>query len=76
MAEDDEYDIMMARGALEEARLANDMYFVEDGEELVDYLYHRGKYTDHANSPRPGLILPDLNMPREDGRETLKEIKT
>ncbi len=75
MAEDDEDDRLMTRDALEEARLVNEIHFVEDGEELMDYLYHRGKYSDHATSPRPGLILLDLNMPRKDGREALREIK-
>ncbi len=75
MAEDDEDDRLMTRDALKEARLVNEIHFVEDGEELMDYLYHRGKYTDHATSPPPGLILLDLNMPRKDGREALREIK-
>lgn len=75
MADDDEDDRMFAQDALVEARLANHIDFVEDGEELMDYLQHRGKY-DNGNSPtRPGLILLDLNMPRKDGREALKEIK-
>ena len=75
MADDDEDDRMFAQGALVEARLANNIDFVEDGEELMDYLQHKGKY-DNGNSPaRPGLILLDLNMPRKDGREALKEIK-
>src|SRR3954451_5788753 len=75
MADDDADDRMMTREAFEESRLANDLRFVEDGEELLDYLKRRGKYTDPASSPRPGLILLDLNMPRKDGREALKEIK-
>ncbi len=75
MADDDEDDRMMTKEALEEAQLANDLRFVMDGEELLDYLYRRGKYTDPADSPRPGLILLDLNMPKKDGREALKEIK-
>ncbi len=75
MADDDEDDRMMAREALEEARLANDLHFVEDGEELMDYLCHRGVYADRTHAPRPGLILLDLNMPKKDGREALKEIK-
>jgi len=75
MAEDDEDDRLMTKDALQEARLVNEIHFVEDGEELMDYLYHRGKYTDHATSPLPGLILLDLNMPRKDGREALREIK-
>jgi CheY-like chemotaxis protein len=76
MADDDPDDCKMAKEALEESRLANDFRFVEDGEELVDYLHRRGKYADPVNSPLPGLILIDLNMPRKDGREALKEIKT
>ena len=76
MADDDEDDRMMSMDALREARLANDLHFVEDGEELMDYLHCRGKYTDCNNAPRPGLILLDLNMPKKDGREALKEIKS
>lgn len=75
MADDDADDRLMTQEALNEAKLSNDLYFVEDGEELMDYLYHRGKYEDPHSSPRPGLILLDLNMPRKDGREALKEIK-
>lgn len=75
MADDDADDRMLAKDALEECRLANDLRFVEDGEELMDYLYHRGSFADPADSPRPGLILLDLNMPRKDGREALKEIR-
>ena len=76
MADDDSDDRMMARDAFEENRLDNELRFVEDGEELMDYLFRRGKYTDPKDSPRPGLILLDLNMPRMDGREALKEIKS
>jgi len=75
MADDDEDDRLMAREALEEAHFSNDIYFVENGEELLDYLHHRGKYSNPADSPHPGLILLDLNMPKKDGREALKEIK-
>ena len=75
MADDDADDRMFAKDALKEARLANDIHFVEDGEELMDYLRHRGKYAELNGSPKPGLILLDLNMPRKDGREALKEIK-
>ena len=75
MADDDADDREMTREAFEESRLANDLRFVHDGEELMDYLRRRGKYADPADSPRPGLILLDLNMPRKDGREALKEIK-
>ena len=75
VADDDEDDRMFARDALDEARLANTVDFVEDGEELLDYLCHRGNYSGDYAKPLPGLILLDLNMPRKDGREALKEIK-
>ena len=75
MADDDADDRLMTKEAFEESRLANDLRFVEDGEELMDYLRRRGKYADPAASPRPGLILLDLNMPKKDGREALAEIK-
>jgi len=76
MADDDPDDRLMTREAFEESRLANDLRFVEDGEELLDYLKRRGKYAEPGSSPRPGLILLDLNMPRKDGREALREIKS
>ena len=75
MADDDADDRLLAKDALTECRLANDLHFVENGEELLDYLKRRGKFTQMTDSPRPGLILLDLNMPKKDGREALKEIK-
>jgi CheY-like chemotaxis protein len=75
LADDDPDDRLLAKQALEKSRLANDLRCVEDGEELLDYLRRRGKYADPRESPRPGLILLDLNMPRKDGREALREIK-
>jgi CheY-like chemotaxis protein len=75
MAEDDPEDRLLTEEGFEESHLANDLRFVEDGEELIDYLYRRGRFADPATSPRPGLILLDLNMPRKDGREALEEIK-
>ena len=75
VADDDADDRMMIKDAFNESRLANPLYFVEDGEELMDYLYRRGKFSDPLLSPTPGLILLDLNMPRKDGREALKEIR-
>lgn len=76
MADDDADDRLLAKDALAECRLANELHFVENGEELLDYLHHRGKYEQLVPAPRPGLILLDLNMPRKDGREALQEIKT
>lgn len=75
MADDDADDRQMTKEAFEESRLINDLRFVCDGVELMDYLQRRGKYSDPATSPRPGVILLDLNMPKKDGREALKEIK-
>lgn len=75
LADDDEDDRLLAEDALRESRLANELRFVEDGEELMDYLCQRGKYAEPGAAPRPGLILLDLNMPRKDGREALREIK-
>jgi CheY-like chemotaxis protein len=76
LADDDEEDRMLACDALAESRLSNDITCVTDGEDLMDYLQHRGKYAPPAEAPRPGLILLDLNMPKKDGREALREIKS
>ena len=76
MADDDADDRMLTKDALEESRVLNELRFVEDGEELMDYLHHRGKFADAESAPKPGLILLDLNMPKKDGREALKEIKS
>lgn len=76
MADDDADDRMLTRDALEESRVLNELRFVEDGEELMEYLTRKGKYAKAEDSPRPGLILLDLNMPKKDGREALKEIKS
>ncbi len=75
MADDDSEDRALTREAFRESHLANDLRFVENGEELMDYLYRRGKYADPALSPRPSIVLLDLNMPKKDGREALEEIK-
>jgi two-component system response regulator len=73
MAEDDPDDRLLTKDAFAESRLVNGLRFVEDGEELMDYLRRQGKY---RGAPRPGLILLDLNMPKMDGREALAEIKS
>ena len=74
MADDDPDDRLLTSDALKEARLINDIRFVENGEELLEYLRKEGKYAT-SEAPRPGLILLDLNMPRKDGRTVLKELK-
>jgi len=69
LADDDADDRLLAAEALEEARIANPVRFVRDGEELMKFLRNEAE-------PRPGLVLLDLNMPRKDGREALAEIKS
>jgi len=76
MADDDSDDRRLTEEAFEEARLINDLRFVENGEQLLDYLRRQGPYAPPAEAPRPGLILLDLNMPRKDGRTVLKELKS
>ena len=75
MADDDPDDRFLTQEALKESALTNEIRFVGDGEALLDYLYKRGRYTSAEDAPRPGLILLDLNMPKKDGRDVLREIK-
>lgn len=75
IADDDPDDRMMAQDALAESRLGNDVQFVEDGQELLEYLRREGRFSDPAVSPRPGIILVDLNMPRVDGTTAIQAIK-
>lgn len=75
IADDDAEDRMLITDALKENRLKNNIQCVENGEELLHYLRNQGKYSDAGKFPRPGIILLDLNMPKKDGREALKEIK-
>ena len=74
MAEDDSDDRLLVKDALSECSWHADLRFVSNGEELLDYLLRRGEFVN-SDAPRPGLILLDLNMPRKDGREVLREIK-
>lgn len=75
MAEDDADDRLLAQDALAESGLPAELRFVENGEELLDYLLLRGKFSENFAAPRPRMILLDLNMPRVDGREALQRIK-
>ena len=72
LVEDDPGDVLMTREAFEEHKLRNNLHVVNDGVEAVSFLRREGEYVD---APRPGLILLDLNLPRKDGREVLREIK-
>jgi CheY-like chemotaxis protein len=74
MADDDDDDYLLTKKALKESKLLNTLIRVGDGEELLDYLNARGQYENTA--VRPGVVLLDLNMPRMDGREALKAIKS
>jgi CheY-like chemotaxis protein len=75
MAEDDSDDQLLVKDAIAECGWDGNVFFVENGEKLLDFLLRRGDYHDPASAPRPGLILLDLNMPRKDGREALRDIK-
>jgi CheY-like chemotaxis protein len=75
MAEDDSDDQLLARDALAECGLDAELCFVKDGAELMDYLHHRNGFSNRNSSPRPAIIILDLNMPKKDGREALREIK-
>lgn len=74
LADDDADDRQMAKEALS-AAFSNTLHTVSDGAELMDYLQRRGGFSDPLTSPRPGVILLDLSMPKKDGREALAEIK-
>ena len=73
LVEDDPGDELMTREAFEDNKIANTLHVVRDGEEALDFLYHRGSY---ASAPRPDLILLDLNLPKYDGRQVLQQIKS
>jgi CheY-like chemotaxis protein len=75
MADDDPDDRMLVRDALGETALPQHLDTVEDGEELMAYLKREGKYANRPAHEQPSVILLDLNMPKKDGREALKELK-
>jgi two-component system, response regulator len=76
LAEDDDDDYYLTEHALKENRLRNEISRVKDGEELMRYLRHGGEFSWAKGAPEPSLILLDLNMPKMDGREALREIKS
>ncbi len=75
MAEDSEHDILATRRAWKKSNIANPLYIVRDGEECLDYLHQRGKYSDPGTAPRPGILLLDINMPKLNGLEVLQHIR-
>lgn len=72
LVEDNEADIRLTRESIKEAKIHNNLYVTRDGEEAMEFLYKKGDYKDAVT---PDLILLDLNLPKKDGREVLKEIK-
>jgi CheY-like chemotaxis protein len=75
LAEDDADDRFLIQTAFMESRIQGQLRFVNDGNQLMDYLLQRGDYADESGFPRPHVVILDLNMPRKDGREALLKIK-
>ena len=76
LVEDNEDHTELILRSLRDHRVANKIFHVADGEEALNYLFRRGDYTDPATSPRPHVVLLDLRLPKIDGLEVLKEIRT
>ncbi len=76
VVEDSPEDWLIMQRAFSKGNMNNTLIRVENGDDALDYLYHRGEYRDQARAPRPGIILLDLNLPGTDGREVLAEVKS
>ena len=75
MAEDDEHDVVATKRAWKKHSIANPLYVVNDGEECLDFLHRRGKFSDPAKAPRPGILLLDIKMPKMDGLTVLRHVR-
>jgi CheY-like chemotaxis protein len=75
LVEDNEDHAEITMFTLQENQVGNPVFWVRDGQEAVDFLFHRGRYADADESPMPGLILLDLKLPKLDGLEVLERIK-
>jgi len=75
LAEDNEHDIIATKRAWKKHHIANPLYIVKDGEECLDFLHKRGKYGEPETTPRPGILLLDINMPKMDGLAVLKHVR-
>ena len=76
LVEDNPDHAALTLRALKDGNLLNEVVWVKDGEEALDFLYHRGRHADRAGSPRPGLILLDIHLPKVNGHEVLRQIKS
>jgi two-component system, response regulator len=76
MVDDDQDDCLLVKDAFQENHLSCDLRFVEDCDDLMDYLFHRNKYADPELSPRPDLLLLDLSLPKDSGYEILEQLKS
>ncbi len=75
MAEDNKHDVVATERAWKQNHIKNPLYIVRDGEECLDYLLRRGKYSDPAAAPRAGILLLDVNMPKMNGLDVLEFIR-
>ncbi len=75
MAEDSKHDVIATKRAWKENSISNQLSIVNDGEECMDYLCQRGKYSEPNSAPRPGFLLLDIKMPKMDGLDVLKKIR-
>ncbi len=76
LVEDNPDHAILIKRVLEDYNVSQKVHVVEDGEEALDFIYHRGKYSNGHNPPRPGLVLLDLKLPKMDGFKVLRQIKT